>query len=75
MRPVEPRPEPAEPVPAARETLTPVHFDEPGELALLAHRILAVVQARLDNGGRLTDDELVTEIEDVLRDAGGGGRP
>jgi hypothetical protein len=52
-----------------QETLTPVHFDEPGELALLANRILAVVQARLDNGGRLTDDELVTEIEDVLRDA------
>jgi hypothetical protein len=27
-----------------------------------------VVQARLDNGGRLTDDELVTDIENVLRD-------
>jgi hypothetical protein len=53
--------------PAPRETLTPVHFDEPGELTLLANRILAVVQARLDGGGRLTDDELVTEIEDVLR--------
>ena len=50
------------------ETLTPVHFDEPGELALLANRILAVVQARLDSGGKLTDDELVTEVEDVLRD-------
>jgi hypothetical protein len=56
------------PVAAPQETLTPVHFDEPGELALLANRILAVIQARLDNGGRLTDDELVTEIEDVLRD-------
>jgi hypothetical protein len=32
-----------------------------------------VVQARLDNGGRLTDDEMVTEIEDVLRDTGPGG--
>jgi transposase-like protein len=71
-----PPPEPApEPRPEAQETLTPVHFDEPGELALLANRILAVVQARLDNGGRLTDDEMVTEIEDVLRDTGpGGGR-
>jgi hypothetical protein len=56
------------PVAVPQETLTPVHFDEPGELALLANRILAVIQARLDNGGRLTDDELVTEIEDVLRD-------
>jgi hypothetical protein len=57
-----------EPTSAPRETLTPIVFDEPGELALLANRILAVVQARLDNGGRLTDDELVTVIEDVLRD-------
>jgi hypothetical protein len=68
VRPVEPRPEPAEPGPEARETLTPVQFEEPGELALLAHRILAVVQARLDAGGRLTDDDLVTKIEDVLKD-------
>jgi hypothetical protein len=67
-------PEPApEPRPQPQETLTPVHFEEPGELALLANRILAVVQARLDNGGRLTDDEMVTEIEDVLRDTGPGG--
>jgi hypothetical protein len=73
--PAQPAPEPR---PETHETLTPVHFDEPGELALLANRILAVVQARLDNGGRLTDDELVTEIEDVLRDTGAGdgdGRP
>src|SRR5512133_1002258 len=68
VRPVEPRPEPAEPGPEARETLTPVQFDEPGELALLAHRILAVVQARIDAGGKLTDDDLVGEIEHVLRD-------
>jgi hypothetical protein len=62
-------PEPApRPAPPPQETLTPVHFDEPGELALLANRILAVVQARLDHGGRLTDDELVTDIEAVLRD-------
>jgi hypothetical protein len=27
-----------------------------------------VVQARLDAGGKLTDDDLVTEIETVLRD-------
>lgn len=70
--PSEPAPEP----PAeAHETLTPVQFDEPGELALLANRILAVVQARLDGGGRLTDDEMVTEIEDVLRDTGADDRP
>jgi hypothetical protein len=55
--------------PERRETLTPMVFDEPGELALLANRILAVVQARLDNGGKLTDDDLVTEVEEVLRDA------
>ena len=59
------------PASVANETLTPVHFDEPGELALLANRILAVVQARLDRGGKLTDDELVTEVEDVLRDNAG----
>jgi hypothetical protein len=68
-----PPPPPAEPAvrdpaPVTNETLTPVHFDEPGELALLANRILAVVQARLDHGGKLTDDELVAEVEDVLRD-------
>jgi hypothetical protein len=63
------------PLPEPHETLTPVHFDEPGELALLANRILAVVQARLDAGGRLTDDELVTEIENVLRDNAAGGPP
>jgi hypothetical protein len=66
-------PVPHEPSPEGHETLTPVHFDEPGELALLANRILAVVQARLDGGGRLTDDELVTEIEDVLRDSDSSG--
>ena len=59
----------AERDPASHETLTPVQFDEPGELALLANRILAVVQARLDNGGKLTDSDLVTEIEEVLRDS------
>ncbi len=64
----EPAPVVRAPSPVANETLTPVHFDEPGELALLANRILAVVQARLDRGGKLTDDELVTEVEDVLRD-------
>ena len=71
--PPPPAPEPGEPVhdpaPESRETLTPVHFDEPGELTLLANRILAVVQARLDGGGRLTDDELVTDVEAVLRDS------
>jgi hypothetical protein len=67
--PPEPRPLVGEPAAEPQEALTPVHFDEPGELALLANRILAVVQARLDAGGRLTDDDLVTEIEDVLRDS------
>ena len=71
--PPPPAPEPGEPVhdpaPESRETLTPVHFDEPGEVTLLANRILAVVQARLDGGGRLTDDELVTDVEAVLRDS------
>jgi hypothetical protein len=71
VRPVEPRPEGDEPAPDQHETLTPVQFDEPGELALLANRILAVVQARLDAGGKLTDDDLVTEIETVLRDDSG----
>jgi hypothetical protein len=45
-----------------------VPFDEPGEQTLLANRILAVVQARLDAGGKLTDDQLVADIEAVLRD-------
>jgi len=69
-----PEPTPEQPADAP-ETLTPVQFDEPGELALLANRILAVVQARLDGGGRLTDDEMVTEIEDVLRDTAPDDRP
>jgi hypothetical protein len=56
-----------------KETLTPVHFDEPGELTILANRILAVVQARLDGGGSLTDDELVSDVEYVLRDNVPGG--
>jgi hypothetical protein len=66
---VRPEAAPATPAPA-HESLTPIQFDEPGELTLLANRILAVVQARLDNGGKLTDDDLVTEIEHVLRDDG-----
>jgi hypothetical protein len=72
--PAEPREVVRDPAPEPRETLTPVHFDEPGELTLLANRILAVVQARIDGGGRLTDDELVTEIEYVLRDSLPGGQ-
>ena len=69
--PAAPEPAPVVRAPAAvaNETLTPVHFDEPGELAhAFLQRILAVVQARLDRGGKLPDDELVTEVEDVLRD-------
>jgi hypothetical protein len=57
-----------QPADEPRESLTPVHFDEPGELAVLAHRILGVVQSRLDSGGKLTDDDLVSQIESVLRD-------
>jgi hypothetical protein len=64
----EPSPPVHEPDPVPRETLTPIHFDEPGELTLLANRILAVVQTRLDEGGKLTDDDLVAKIEAVLRD-------
>jgi hypothetical protein len=52
----------------APEELHPLELVEPGEKALLTHRILAIVQARLDAGGKLTDDELVTDIEAVLRD-------
>ena len=66
----------ARPGPGVREGLQPLRFVEPGEEALLAHRILARVQARLDAGGKLTDDELVTDIEAVLREAAreAGGR-
>jgi hypothetical protein len=63
-----PEPETTPAAPAPHESLTPVHFEEPGELTLLAHRLLAVVQTRLDHGGKLTDDDLVTQIEQVLRD-------
>jgi hypothetical protein len=55
--------------PGVRPGLEPTRFLEPGEEALLANRILAVVQARLDAGGKLTDDELVGEIEAVLRES------
>jgi hypothetical protein len=40
----------------------------PGEEALLANRIIAIVQAHLDAGGRLGDDQLVTDLERALRD-------
>jgi hypothetical protein len=66
--PLESRPVPPDPAPATRETLTPVRFQEPNELTLLANRILAEVQDRLDKGGKLTDSDLVTRIEKVLRD-------
>jgi hypothetical protein len=68
LAPPQPGPVVRDPAPDAQETLTPVRFSEPGELALLANRILAVVQSRLDQGGKLTDSDLVTEIEGVLRD-------
>jgi hypothetical protein len=68
LAPPQPRPVVRGPAPDAQETLTPVQFSEPGELAVLANRILAIVQSRLDQGGKLTDSDLVTEIERVLRD-------
>jgi hypothetical protein len=40
----------------------------PGEEALLANRIIAIVQAHLDAGGKLGDDQLVTDVERALRD-------
>jgi hypothetical protein len=40
----------------------------PGEEALLANRIVAIVQAHLDAGGKLGDDQLVTDVERALRD-------
>ncbi len=40
----------------------------PGEEALLANRIVAIVQAHLDAGGKLGDDQLVAEVERALRD-------
>jgi hypothetical protein len=65
--PAGPAPAGDEPGGEPHESLTPVHFDEPDELAVLAHRILGVVQSRLDSGGKLTDDDLVGQIENVLR--------
>jgi hypothetical protein len=41
---------------------------DPGEEALLANRIVAIVQAHLDAGGKLGDDQLVTDVERALRD-------
>jgi len=43
----------------------------PGEEALLANRIIAIVQAHLDAGKKLADDQLVTDIERALRDGTG----
>ena len=41
----------------------------PGEEALLANRIIAIVQAHLDAGGKLGDDQLLTGVERALRDS------
>ena len=54
-----------------RVGLRPTRFLEPGDETLLTQRILAIVQARLDAGGKLTDDELVADIEAVLRERPG----
>ena len=43
----------------------------PGEEALLANRIVAIVQAHLDSGGKLADDQLLTDVERALRDGTG----
>ncbi len=40
----------------------------PGEEALLANRIIAIVQAHLDAGGKLEDERLLTGVERALRD-------
>jgi hypothetical protein len=41
----------------------------PGEEALLANRIIAIVQAHVDAGGKLGDDQLLTGVERALRDS------
>lgn len=40
----------------------------PGEDSLLANRIIAIVQAHLDAGGRLDDEQLLAGVERALRD-------
>ncbi|HEX9343362.1 MAG TPA: hypothetical protein VF995_07085 [Actinomycetota bacterium] len=45
---------------------------EPGAQALLANRIIAIVQAHLDAGGTLSDDQLLSEVERALGDATAG---
>jgi hypothetical protein len=40
----------------------------PGEQALLANRIIAIVQAHVDAGGRLDDERLLVGVERALRD-------
>jgi hypothetical protein len=40
----------------------------PGEEALLANRIIAIVQAHVDAGGKLEDERLLTGVERALRD-------
>jgi hypothetical protein len=34
----------------------------------MANRIVAIVQAHLDAGGKLGDDQLVSDVERALRD-------
>jgi hypothetical protein len=43
----------------------------PGGEALLAHRLIAIVQAHLDAGGKLDDERLLTSVEQALRDGTG----
>jgi hypothetical protein len=43
----------------------------PGEETLMANRIVAIVQAHLDAGGKLGDDQLVSDVERALRDGTG----
>jgi len=50
-----------------RAEATPGHRT-PGEEALLANRIIAIVQAHVDAGGKLEDERLLTGVERALRD-------
>jgi hypothetical protein len=47
----------------------PTGVRTPGEEALLANRIIAIVQAHLDAGGKLDDEQLLTGVERALRDS------